>query len=313
MRFLVLGAGSQGGYFGGMLLQGGADVSFLVRPKRAVELAESGLVIKLSERQIRQPVKTSLAGEIDGAYDVVLLTCKTYDLGSAIEAVAPAVGQHSAILPILNGINHITILADRFGRDRVLGGLSNIATARSPEGEVIRLPGTAGTTIFGELAGTETARCGEIHAAFSAGGLPNRISDRIVTEMWLKLFGFASVAVIATLTRARAGEIAAAPASPTFVASVPEECARVTTAEGYPPPTEMKDAIHELFAESGSIYSPSILRDVEQGRPTEGDDTIGELVRRADLRGIEVPLLRAALCNLQVHDFCRRQLFSPGR
>ena len=127
MRFLVLGAGSQGSYFGAMLQQGGADVGFLVRPKRAAELAERGLVIKLSDRDIRQPVRTLLADRIDGRFDIVLLTCKTYDLESAIEAVAPAMGEHSALLPILNGINHIASLTDRFGRDRVLGGLSNIA------------------------------------------------------------------------------------------------------------------------------------------------------------------------------------------
>jgi 2-dehydropantoate 2-reductase len=308
MRFLVLGAGAQGSYFGGMLLEGGADVSFLVRPNRAAELAERGLVINLPDRRIRQPVKTLLASQIDSRHDVVLLTCKTYDLAGAMEAVAPAVGEHSAVFPILNGINHITILADRFGRDRVLGGLSNIATARSPDGEVIRLPGTAGTTVFGELTATHTARCDGIQRAFTNGGLPSRISDSIIAEMWLKLFGFTAIAAIATLTRARAGEIAAAPASPAFVTSVIEECARVTTAEGHPPPATMKDAIRELFAQSGSIYSPSILRDLEQARPTEGDETIGELVRRADRRGMGAPLLQAALCNLQVNDVKRQQI-----
>jgi 2-dehydropantoate 2-reductase len=248
-----------------------------------------------------------LAGQIDGRYDVVLLACKTYDLESAIEAVAPALGERSAILPVLNGINHITTLADRFGRDRVLGGLTNVAAARSPEGEVIRLPGTLGTTIFGELTGTRTARCADIQHAFAAGGVPTEISDSIIAEMWVKLFGFATVAAIATLTRARAGEIAGAPASRGFVNSVIEECARVTTAEGYPPPAVMKDNIRELFAQLGSIYSPSILRDLEQGRPTEGEDTVGELVRRADRRGMKVPLLQAALCNLQVYDFRRQQ------
>ena len=307
MRFLVLGAGSLGSYFGGMLLQGGADISFLVRPKRAAELAEQGLVIKLPDGHIRQRVRTLLAGQIDGRYDVVFLACKTYDLESAIEAVAPALGEDSAILPVLNGIGHITTLADRFGRDRVLGGLTNVAAARSPEGEVIRLPGTLGTTIFGELTGTRTARCADIQHAFAAGGVPTEISDSIIAEMWVKLFGFATVAAIATLTRARAGEIATAPASRGFVNSLIEECARITTAEGYPPPTAMKDNIRELFAQLGSIYSPSILRDLEQGRPTEGEDTIGELVCRADRRGMKVPLLQAALCNLQVYDFRRQQ------
>ena len=76
MRFLVLGAGSLGSYFGGMLLQGGADISFLVRPKRATEIAEQGLVIKLPDGHIRQRVRTLLASQIDGRYDVVLLACR---------------------------------------------------------------------------------------------------------------------------------------------------------------------------------------------------------------------------------------------
>jgi 2-dehydropantoate 2-reductase len=166
-----------------------------------------------------------LADQIDGRYDVVLLACKTYDLGSAIEAVAPALGEHSSVLPILNGINHITTLADRFGRDHVLVGLTNVAAARSSDGEVIRLPGTLGTTIFGELTGAPTARCDDIQRTFAAAGVPTRVSEGIIAEMWVKLFGFAAVAAIATLTRARAGEIAAAAASRAFVNSMIEECA----------------------------------------------------------------------------------------
>src|ERR1700739_4519589 len=150
MRFLVLGAGSLGSFFGAMLQEGGEDVSFLVRPRRAAELAERGLVINFPDRQIRQRVRTLPAGQIEDHYDIVLLTCKSYDLVSAMEAVGPALGDGSAILPVLNGINHITALTDRFVQDRVLGGLSNVAAARSPEGEVSRLAGTAGTTVFGE-------------------------------------------------------------------------------------------------------------------------------------------------------------------
>jgi 2-dehydropantoate 2-reductase len=307
MRFLVLGAGSLGSYFGGMLLEGGSDVSFLVRRGRAAELAEKGLVIKLPDREVRQQVTTLFADHIRGHYDVILLACKSYDLASAIEAASPALGEHSAVLPLQNGINHIARLMDRFGQERVLGGLTNVAAARLPNGEVIRLPGTSGITIFGELTGEHTTRSDAIQRAFAAGGVPVRISDNIIADMWLKLFGFAAIATVATLTRARAGEIAAAKASLAFVAAVIEECARAATAEGYPPPTEMKNGIRELFAQLGSNYSPSILRDVEQGRPTEGEDTIGELVRSAERRGVEVPLLRAALCNLQVHDFRRLQ------
>jgi 2-dehydropantoate 2-reductase len=306
MRFLVLGAGSLGGYLGAMLLKGGAEVAFLVRPARAAQLAERGLVVRLADGELRQPVRTVLAGELDGPYDVVLLACKTYDLGSAADAVAPALGEASAILPVLNGLGHIDFLADRLGRGQVLGGVSNIAAARSPDGEVIPLPGPGGTVVFGELDGAQSARCRDIERAFANGGVASRISGDIIADMWVKLFTFAAVAVIAVLTRAKAGEIAAAAAAPAFVAAAIEECARVTAAEGYPPPAALKETIRDVYARPGSPYAPSILRDVEQGRPTEAEDTIGVLVGCADRRGLDAPLLRAALCGLQAHEARRR-------
>ena len=92
MKILILGAGAIGGYVGGRLHQSGADVTFLVRPARRERLERDGLVIKSTKGDITQKVKTVLKGSEGGPYDVVLLTCKAYDLNSAIEAIAPAVG-----------------------------------------------------------------------------------------------------------------------------------------------------------------------------------------------------------------------------
>lgn len=107
MRFLIIGAGSLGGYYGGMLQKGGADVTFLVRPRRAAQLAERGLVIKTSDNEFVAPVRTVLAGAPSGPYDVVLLVCKAYDLDSAIADFAPMLAPDGVALPLLNGINHI--------------------------------------------------------------------------------------------------------------------------------------------------------------------------------------------------------------
>ena len=85
MRFLIIGAGALGGYYGGMLLKGGADVTFLVRPRRAAQLAERGLVIKSADGEFVTGVRTVQAGEIGGPNDVVFLTCKAYDLDRAID------------------------------------------------------------------------------------------------------------------------------------------------------------------------------------------------------------------------------------
>jgi 2-dehydropantoate 2-reductase len=111
MRILVLGAGAIGGYYGGRLVEGGADVTFLVRPGRARQLAERGLVIRSALGDVERPVKTVLAEAVREPFDLVLLSAKAYDLDSAIAAIAPALGPHSAVLPLLNGINHLAAAA----------------------------------------------------------------------------------------------------------------------------------------------------------------------------------------------------------
>jgi len=133
MRFLVLGARVARQLFRRLAAAGRRGCQLSRGPKRAAEARRGrGSSSSFPTVTLRQRVRTLLAGRIDGRYDVILLACKTYDLESAIEAVAPALGENGAILPVLNGIGHITTLADRLVAGRVLGGLTNVAAARSP-------------------------------------------------------------------------------------------------------------------------------------------------------------------------------------
>jgi 2-dehydropantoate 2-reductase len=302
MRFLIIGAGALGGYYGGMLLKGGADVTFLVRERRAAQLAERGLVVRTAESEFATPVKTARAGAVGGPYDVVFLACKAYDLDSAIADFAPALAPDSAVLPVLNGINHITVLKDRLGAVRVLGGVVVFLVTVTPHGEIV-VPGHGtGQTSYGELSGEHSARCDAIHAALAAGGVASTISDNITKEMWGKFCGMAASSVVAVITGSHAGAVAAAPASAGFVTAAFDECARVTAAEGFPPSESFRNLILEMWGRRGSDYAPSIFQDIENGRPTEGDQIIGDLLRRADRLGLEAPILRAALCNLQIYE-----------
>src|SRR5689334_16564419 len=140
MRVLVVGAGAIGGYFGGRMLQAGRDVTFLVRPRRAGELAASGLVIKspLGDITLKNP-PTVQADTLKDAFDVVLLSCKAYDLEDAIASFAPAVGPKTSIVPLLNGMRHLDVLDQKFGHDRVLGGLCSIAATLNEKREVVQL------------------------------------------------------------------------------------------------------------------------------------------------------------------------------
>src|SRR3569833_1533246 len=140
MRILVVGAGAIGGYFGGRLLQAGQDITFLVRPKRAAELASAGLVIKSPHGDVtlKNP-PTVQADKLKEAFDVVLLSCKAFDLDDAIKSFAPAVGPQTAIIPMLNGMRHLDMLDQKFGRERVLGGLCGIAETLNEHSEVVQL------------------------------------------------------------------------------------------------------------------------------------------------------------------------------
>jgi 2-dehydropantoate 2-reductase len=266
------------------------------------QLAERGLVIKTPDGEFRTPVKTVSAEGIDGSYDVVLVTCKAYDLDGAINDFAPALASDGAVLPVMNGINHIAALSDRLGAARVLGGVASFSVVLTPEGDILKPGAGKGQTSFGELTGERSVRCEEIGAALVAGGVQATISDNIVAEMWAKFTGIAAAAAISTLTRVRAGEIAVAPAGAAFVSAALDETARVTTAEGYPPLAAIIELYRSHYAQIGSNAAPSMLYDVENRRPTEADHMLGDLVRRADRLGIEVPIPRVALCNLQIYE-----------
>src|SRR5260221_5041693 len=126
MKTLILGAGGLGGYFGGRLAQAGEDVTFLVRPKRREQIARDGLVIESPLGNAKFPVKTVLAEELEPGYDLVIFTCKAYDLDSSMEAISPAMDGKSAVLPQLNGMAHLERLDQRFGRSQVMGGVAQI-------------------------------------------------------------------------------------------------------------------------------------------------------------------------------------------
>jgi 2-dehydropantoate 2-reductase len=293
-----------------MLIKGGADVTFLVRPKRAAQLQRDGLVVKLQDgKELRTKAQTVQQDQLNGTYDIIVLACKAYDLDEAMDAIAPAMTEQSVIVPVLNGVRHIDILTGRFGHARVLGGLTTINAALLPDGVVQQSQLRINLNVIGELDGHTSTRCAAIKAALEAGGVPVQISDTIVAMMWAKFFGFAISATIASLMRSRAGAIAKSAAGTSFVSAVIDECTRVVTAAGYPPaPPPAPDTasiMRGMFSQPQSTYGPSILIDMEDGRPTEGEHTIGDLAERAAKMGISAPLLTAARCNLQAYEINR--------
>ena len=178
MRILTVGAGAVGGYFGGRLLQAGRDVTFLVRPGRDAELARDGLVIKSPYGDVMLPSPaTLLADDLNETFDVVILSSKAYDLAGAIDSFATAVGPETMILPLLNGMQHLDALTERFGREPVLGGECRIAATLNEERHVVHL-GKVHSISFGEVGLPSDARRRHLSDARLGGRHPRRTRRR---------------------------------------------------------------------------------------------------------------------------------------
>jgi 2-dehydropantoate 2-reductase len=301
MRILVVGAGAIGGYFGGRLLEAGRDVTFLVRPRRAEALATTGLAIRSRFGDVHLAAPPTVTEDaLRGAVDLVLLSSKAYDLESAMDSVAPAVGPRTAILPLLNGMRHLDVLAARFGAAAVLGGQCMISTALDAEGRILHLNDTH-TLTFGEPDGSRSARAEAIVETFSDARFETRLSEAILQEMWEKWVFIATGAGITCLMRAAIGDIVAAGAADLALALF-EECAGIAAAQGFPPRAGFLERMRQTFTTPGSPITASMLRDIERGVPVEAEHILGDLLRRAETPAAERSPLRLAYVHVKAYE-----------
>src|SRR3984893_3505778 len=302
MRILVVGAGAIGGYFGGRMLQAGRDVTFLVRPRRAGELKDAGLVIKSPNGDVtlKNP-PTVQADQLDEQFDVVLLSCKAFDLADAVKSFAPAVGARTAIIPLLNGMLHLDVLDGKFGREHVLGGLCAIAVTLNEQREVVQLAPMQSLN-FGERDGKLSDRVRAIAEVMASGNFGSVASEHIVQEMWEEWVFRASLAASTSLMRASVGDILASPGGKDFLLGVVGECSAVAAAEGHPPRAPFLERTRGMLTTEGSPLTASMFRDIKAGAPVEADHVIGDLIARGDTAKVPVPKLRPAYTHLKAYE-----------
>jgi 2-dehydropantoate 2-reductase len=304
MKILCLGAGALGGYFGGWLTENGADVTFLVRPARKAALERSGLKIESPVGPLHRPVKALTREQITAPFDLVLLSAKAYDLDTAVDAIRPAMGPQSVVLPILNGIQHIDRLVADFGRQRVLGGLAKIQATLGPDGTVLHMNDWV-EIVFGELDGRMSDRVTTFAALFPKPQVKAQAVGDIQFQMWRKLVHLGTVATLTTLTRQALGALQSAADGPALIDSTMQCVADIAAAEGHPMPAPLLDEMRAMFRKAGADYKASMLRDMEKGGATEGTHILGYLADRADAHGITNPIFRVASANVAAYEATR--------
>jgi len=294
MRILVVGAGAVGGYFGGRLLHAGRDVTFLVRPARQELLARQGLLIKSPHGDVTcSAPPTILADELREPFDAILLSCKAYDLDSAMDSFAPAVGDRTLIVPLLNGMQHLDRLDARFGQEHVLGGVCLISARLDEAGKIHHLNDVHQIS-FGARQPEQKDRVDKLAQATAGAGFDAVPSENIILEMWEKWVFLATLAGMTCLTRASVGDIVAV-GGVDLTESLLEECRGIAKASGWIVRPEFMARAHAVLTANGSPMMASMLGDLERGGPTEAEHILGDLLRRRGTsEGTGQSLLRLA-------------------
>ncbi|MCC8966759.1 ketopantoate reductase family protein, partial [Bradyrhizobium sp. Pear76] len=228
------------------------------------------------------------------------LSCKAFDLDDAIKSFAPAVGDKTAIIPLLNGMLHLDALDKRFGAQHVLGGLCAIAATLNEKREVVQLQPMQSLN-FGERAGGMSDRVRAIADTFSVVNGATA-SDHIMQDMWEKWVFLASLAASTSLMRTSVGNILAAPGGKDFLLGILDECSAIAADAGHAPGGPFFQRTRGLLTAEGSPMTASMFRDIKAGLPVEADHVIGDLIVRADAAKIPVPKLRTAYTHLKAYE-----------
>lgn len=301
MKILVLGAGGIGGYFGGRLAQAGADVTFLVRPRRREQIERDGLRVQSPLGDFTVAAKTVLAGDLRPDYALVLFTCKAYDLDSAMDAVAPVMDGRAALLPMLNGIAHLERLDARFGAANVLGGTCHINVMLKPDGLVFHADPLA-RIFFGERDMTKSPRTLAFAEALAKTTIEWKHCDDIEQDMWEKVVFLSALAANTCLYRANVREIMASPGGRESLERTLAANMELATREGHPPRPPAIEAARKRLTDPTGLWSASMLRDMEGGGPTEADHVIGWMLARLRRHGLDDGVMAMAYTHLKAYE-----------
>ncbi|HEY8414455.1 MAG TPA: ketopantoate reductase family protein, partial [Thermaerobacter sp.] len=286
----------------------GARVGFLARGRHLETIRRQGLHIEsvhgdFTVRPAASDRGRELAAELgvtpaEGA-DLVLVAVKAYSLPGVMDEMEPLVGTSTAILPLMNGIDHLDALRERFGSALVLGGLCHIESAIAAPGRIRQVSRRRDIT-FGELDGRETDRVRRIAAAFAAAGIPYRVSDDIVRDMWMKLIFISAMGGMTAAAQRPLGAVLADPEGRETYERMVREAIAVARAAGVRLPADAFQRVMDTSLSMDPQMTSSMQRDLAAGRPVEIDALCGAVVRYGRRHGVATPCQQAIMAVVQL-------------
>ena len=289
MRIAVMGAGSIGGYFGGMLAQSGHDVTLIARGKHLETIRKDGLKILSDDGHFLVKCDATDDPTGIGVVDLVLLTVKTYQNDMAIPPLRSLIDSSTSILCLQNGMDSYQSITRLLQIQDPLPGAAYIeASVQSPG--IIRQSGTVVKIVFGELNGTLSSRGTEIQKVLSDSGIDTQFTTDILKTLWTKFLFISTMAGITCLTRETLAQLVPKEDWPNIIIDCMKEIEAVGRRNNINLENDVVKTTMDYITESLENMQASMHTDLMAGRPLELDALNGAVVRAGKLADIPTPI-----------------------
>jgi 2-dehydropantoate 2-reductase len=304
MRFVILGAGAVGGFYGALLSRSGCDVSVVARGAHLDAIRKDGLRVTSSAVG---DFSARVGAENDpariGVADTVIVAVKTYDNPTAFPLLKPLVGPATTVLTIQNGVESAEQVAAVVGERATIAGATYIATAIDAPG-VIKQTGSHRRVVFGEFFGATDAisdRVRTIESLMKAADIDAQAVPDARPAIWEKFIYLAPFAAFTGASRLPLGPIwSDADSRKAFLQAVTEVEA-VARASGANVPSELAEKVEQYVGAIPPTTRSSLLIDLSQGRRIEVESLLGAVVRRGRALGVQTPMMEALYAVLKPH------------
>ena len=290
MHIVIFGAGGVGGYFGGRLAGAGEKVTFIARGEHLQAMLTNGLHVESinGDFTIHPVTATDDTTQVD-AVDVVLVCVKTWDIPRAAKAIMPMLDPDTFVVPLENGVEAPSQLAEILGREHILGGLCRMASRIASPGH-IQHTAIDPSIAFGELDNHPSSRAQKLLQSFKHAGVSAEIPPDINVAVWQKFLFISAVSGIGAITRVPFGIFRSIEGSRQLLEDALRECYSVALAQGINLPA---DSVANTLAYIDTLppgTMASMQRDILDGRPSELEAQNGALVHMGQILNIPTPV-----------------------
>jgi 2-dehydropantoate 2-reductase len=313
MKIAILGSGAQGCLYGGFLIRAGHEVTFVARGEQLQALQQKGLTIIEGDQQSHHSVAVVDSPRKILECDLGIVSVKARDTAAILEHSGHLATSKATFFSVQNVGGKEELMAGFLGKEHVIGAVSMHGAVRTDPGSIRLTSAGRGIAWIGEYPAGESSRVNAIAAALTTAGLKCEPRNDISSVIWAKLIQFSTEAGICSVTRSPWYRVLKEPSLVKIVYRALSEGAQIAHAANivlkpFPPLLDIErvadlsenEACNELLAKGSELeqrgfihHRPSMLMDILRKRPTEVDDTIGHLVRRAAGLNIEAHTLQA--------------------